>query len=104
MDTRDSPVVEVSEEALDEYNNRQIGSRVRAALAHTPAEGLGNYHAIVVAKDRDAIDMSAEEVGDADYDTIINHQISPDDEWRAEIGRIVRERLEDDDSFILARS
>lgn len=102
--SRDSPVVEVSEEELEEYDNRQIGTRVRAALAHTPVEGLGNYHAIVVAKDRESIDMTPEEVSDADYDTILNHKISPDGEWRAEIGELVREKLEETESFILARS
>jgi len=104
MSHRDSPVVEVSDEHLNDFTDLQIGTRVRAALAHTPARGLGNYHAIVVAKDRDAIEMTAEEVADADYDTILNHQISPDDEWREEIGQIVRRNLEDEEMFILGRS
>lgn len=104
MSGRDTPVVEVSDEDLTEYSDRQLGSRVLAALANTPAEGLGNYHAIVVVSDRENTEMTTEDVVDADYDTIIKHKISHDDAWRAKVGGIVREKMSTKEEFILGRS
>jgi len=102
--TRDSPIVEVSKSHRDEFDDVQIGIRVRAALAHSPVEKYGNYQSIVVAEDEDAIDMSVSDVLDLRYDVILNQRISPDDEWRAKIGSIVRENLSSKSWFILARS
>lgn len=104
MSGRDTPVVEVSNDDLQEYSDVQLGSRVLAALAHTPAEGFGNYHAIVVVADREAADWTAEEAVDADYDSIIKHKIKHDDDWRAKVGGIVRDKMQKQDTFVLGRS
>lgn len=104
MEPRTSPVVEVSDKNLTEFTDLQIGSRVLAALANTPVEGTGNYHAIVVAKNADTISMTPEEVLDNSYDTILRHRINRTDEWREKVGSIVREKLQEADHFILGRS
>lgn len=99
-----SPIVEVSDSNLDEFTDVQIGSRVRAALAHTPVVKYGNYQAILVAKDSGAVSKSADDILDVGYDVILNQRIIADDEWRSEIGSIVREKLSEESSFVLARS
>lgn len=102
---RDSPVVEVSQEQLDEFSDLQIGSRVLAALAHTPAErAVGSYHAICVASDATAVSMTADDVLDASYDTLLNWAVGASDERRVTVGRKVRRGLRDADQFIVARS
>lgn len=103
MESRNSPVVEVSEEFLNEHTDLQIGIRVRAAIAHSPAEKR-NYEAIVVAKDEDNAQWLPTDVLDADYDFYFQRRISPDDEHRERIGAEVRERLQETDQIILARS
>lgn len=103
MESRKSPVVEVSDEHLEDFTDLQIGIRVRAAIAHSPAE-RHNYSAIVVAKDRDSAQWLPTDVLDADYDYYFQHRISPSDEHRETIGAAVREHLEDTDQIIVARS
>lgn len=103
--SRDSPIVEVSPDQLEEFTDLQIGSRVLAALAHTPAEReMGSYHAICVASDADAVPMTADDVLDANYDTILNWTVGNSDERREVVGQKVRGGLAESDVFILARS
>jgi hypothetical protein len=99
-----SPIVEVTPEQIKKFTDTQIGRRVRAAIAHSPVSGHGNYTAIVVAKNRDELDMTPEDVRETSYDIILNHKISPSDQWRALIGEKVRENFDSKDWFVLARS
>lgn len=102
---RDSPVVEVSPEQLDEFSNLQIGSLVLAALAHTPAErDIGSYHAICVASDATSVSLTSEEVLNESYDTILNWAVGASDSRRELVGEKVRRGLNDTDQFIVARS
>jgi hypothetical protein len=106
MDTRDSPTVTVTVNDEEELSNRKIGSRVLAALAHTPARRSDyGYHAIVVSRS-ESVDLTAQEVVDSRYDLYLNHQFRITDERRETVGNKVTDRLQtaEESYIILGRS
>jgi len=86
MDTRNSPVVTVTSDHIQNLTERQIGSRILAALAHTPARrDTYSYHAIAVSK-TETIELTAEEVVEETYDLYLSQKLRLTDERRIRVG------------------
>lgn len=102
MDDRDSPTVTVTADDEEELSERQIGSRVLAALAHTPARRSDyGYHAIVVSRSEN-VDLTVQEVVNSRYDLYLNHQFRITDERRKTVGNKVTDRFQNaEDSYII---
>lgn len=103
---RKSPVVTVTVEEFGELSDWKIGSRILAALAHTPSEReYGSYHAIAVTTD-ESVALLPETVLEESYDFILNYKISMSDEYREKVGQLVRENLleTEKDTIIVGRS